>query len=298
MRAIVTGASGFIGKQLCAALNRPKIFTRNISKLPAELSSLEAFEWDSMAGPAPAAAFEDVDVVFHLAGEPVAEGRWNAKKKAAIRESRSLGTRYLVAGMSALASKPKVLVSASAVGFYGSRGDEILTEKSSAAQDFLGDVCREWEAAAATAEEHGIRVAFIRIGLALGKSGGALGRMLPIFKMGAGGRLASGSQWMPWIHVNDLVRMFIFAAENDQVRGPLNGAAPNPVTNREFTTVLAKAVHRPAIFPAPAFALRLGIGEFAEVLLGSQRVMPEAALNAGFEFQYSDLSDALAEITG
>lgn len=298
MRAIVTGASGFIGRQLCAALDNPKILTRNVNRRPPELSHLEAFAWDAMAGPAPAEAFENVDTVFHLAGEPVAEGRWNAKKKAAIRDSRSLGTLNLVATLAALQSKPKVLVSASAVGFYGSRADEILTENSSADEDFLGDVCREWEAAAATAEQHGIRTAFIRTGLALGKSGGALDRMLPIFKMGVGGRLGSGNQWMPWIHVTDLVRLFIFAAENDRVRGPLNGSAPNPVTNREFTTLLARAVHRPAIFPAPAFGLRLGIGEFADVLLGSQRAIPEAALNAGFEFKYSDLSAALSEITG
>ena len=298
MKAVVTGATGFIGKHLCDLFDEPVILTRNPSRLPAELAHHAAFEWDPMAGPAPAAAFDGVEAVFHLAGEPVAEGRWSAAKKAAIRESRTVGTANLVASITALEDRPNVLVSASAVGFYGSRGDEVLTEDSVPADGFLADVCRDWEASAAKAEECGVRTAYVRIGLVLGKNGGALEKMLPIFKLGAGGPLGSGKHWMPWIHVEDLARLFVYAATQADIRGPLNGAAPNPVTNKEFTKLLAKAVKRPAIFPAPAFALRLALGEFADVLLASQRVVPRAPIDAGFEFKYNRLQAALAEITG
>ena len=294
MRAAVTGATGFIGKQLCALLDRPKVLTRNPGALPSELSGLQAFQWEPLAGPPPPAAFEGVEAVFHLAGEPVAEGRWSAKKKDAIRNSRIAGTRNLIAGLAPLRDKPQVLVSASAVGFYGSRGGEMLTEKSGAAEGFLADVCRGWESEAAKAEEHGIRAASVRIGLVLGKSGGALQKIVPIFKLGAGGPLGNGRQWMPWIHAADLARLFVYVAEHETMRGPINGTAASPVTNKQFTRALAKAVRRPALFPAPAFALRLMLGEFAEVLLASQRVVPQAALENGFQFEFNELADALA----
>ena len=295
MKAVVTGATGFIGKQLCALLDRPNVLTRNPGALPGALAGSRAFRWDPLAGPPPAEAFDGVDAVFHLAGEPVAEGRWTAKKKAAIRNSRIAGTRNLVAGLAALDSKPKVLAAASAVGFYGSRGNETLTEKSGPAEDFLADVCRAWEAETARAEEYGIRAASIRIGLVLGKSGGALQKILPIFKLGAGGPLGNGRQWMPWVHASDLARLFVYVAEREAMRGPINGTAPNPATNKEFTRALAKAVRRPALFPAPAFALRLMLGEFADVLLASQRVAPQAAVENGFRFEFGELTDALAE---
>ena len=294
MRAAITGATGFIGKQLCALLDRPKVLTRNPGALPSELSGLQAFQWEPLAGPPPPAAFEGVEAVFHLAGEPVAEGRWSAKKKDAIRNSRIAGTRNLIAGLAPLRDKPQVLVSASAVGFYGSRGGEMLTEKSGAAEGFLADVCRGWESEAAKAEEHGIRAASVRIGLVLGKSGGALQKIVPIFKLGAGGPLGNGRQWMPWIHAADLARLFVYVAEHETMRGPINGTAASPVTNKQFTRALAKAVRRPALFPAPAFALRLMLGEFAEVLLASQRVVPQAALENGFQFEFNELADALA----
>ncbi len=295
MKAVVTGATGFIGKQLCALLDRPKVLTRNPGALPSDLSGLRAFKWDPLAEPPPLEALEDVDAVFHLAGEPVAQGRWTAQKKAAIRDSRIIGTRNLVAGLASLERKPKAFVSASAVGFYGSRGDEILTEKSAAAEGFLADVCRDWEAEAAKAEEHGVRAAFIRTGLAIGKTGGALPKILPIFKLGVGGPLGNGKQWMPWVHAADLTRLFVYVAQHEGMRGPINGAAEKPATNREFTRALAQAVRRPAVFPAPAFALRLILGEFAEVLLASQRVLPEAAVQGGFQFEFRELPDALAE---
>lgn len=234
--------------------------------------------------------------MFHLAGEPVAEGRWTKAKKASIRDSRVEGTRHLVEGLRKLERRPDVLVSASAVGIYGSRGDEILTESAAPADGFLADVCRAWEAEARAAEDLGIRVVTIRVGLVLGTQGGALAKMLPLFKLCAGGRLGHGRQWMPWIHVDDLAALFQFCAESTQLSGSVNGAAPNPVTNREFTQALASAVGRPALFPAPAFALRLALGEFAEVLLASQRVVPEKAQAAGFQFEHGTIESALAGV--
>ncbi len=226
----------------------------------------------------------------------MADGRWTKSKKKRILNSRVGGTWNLIAGLRAMDSPPSVLVSASAVGYYGSRHDEELTEEAPAASGFLAEVCQEWEAAALTAEELGVRVVTIRIGLVLGKEGGAMARMLPIFKLGAGGNLGNGKQWMPWIHVKDLARLFVFAAEHDTLSGPVNGSAPNPVRNRDFTRAVGRSVRRPTLFPAPAFALRLAVGEFAEVLLASQRVLPRAAQDAGFEFRYSNIDAALAEL--
>ena len=207
--------------------------------------------WDPLDGPPPAEAFDGVDVVFHLAGESVAEGRWTAAQKARIRESRVLGTRHLVEGISRAERRPRVLVSASAVGYYGDRGDEELTESSPPASDFLAEVCIAWEKEALAAEEAGVRVVTARTGIVLGAGGGALGKMLTPFKLGAGGPLGNGRQWMPWIHVDDLARLYLHAADTDAVRGPMNAVAPNPVTNSEFTKALGRAVHRPAFMPAP-----------------------------------------------
>ena len=231
--------------------------------------------------------------MFHLAGEPVAEGRWTKAKKARIRDSRVAGTKHLVERLRKLERRPEVLVSASAVGIYGSRGDDVLTESAAPAEGFLAEVCREWEAEAQAAEDLGMRVVTIRVGLVLGSQGGALARMLPLFEFCAGGRLGHGRQWMPWIHVDDLAALFKFCAGNTQLSGSVNGAAPNPVTNREFTKALASAVGRPALFPAPAFALRLALGEFAKVLLASQRVAPEKAQAAGFQFEHRTIESAL-----
>jgi len=295
MKAVVTGATGFIGQELCAELENPAIMTRRPQSVPAALSGARAFSWDPMFGPPSAEAFEGADTVFHLAGEPVAEGRWTAAKKEAIRQSRIIGTRNLVEGLAPLERKPRVLVCASAVGYYGTREDDIVTEASQPGQGFLADVCRDWEAEAARAEEHDIRAVSIRIGLVLGKRGGALQKILPIFRLCAGGPLGNGKQWMAWVHVEDLVELILHAARNDQMRGVFNGVAPNPVTNTVFTRALANAVHRPAIFPAPAFALKLALGQFAEVLLASQRVLPEAVERTGFRYKYPGIDAALAE---
>lgn len=295
-KPLITGATGFIGSHLCRLVQPYNVLTRRPENAPPELAQAACFRWAPEAGPPAAEAFAGCNAVFHLAGEPVAEGRWTREKKARIRDSRTLGTRHLVAALKALESPPTVLVSASAVGYYGTRGDEVLGEHSSPGTGFLADVCREWEAAARRAEKFGVRVVTIRIGLVLGKQGGALATMLPLFKLGAGGPLGNGQQWMPWIEVEDLVRLFVFAAENEFIRGPVNGTAPNPVRNLDFTRKLGRAVKRPAILPAPAFGLRFALGEFADVLLASQRAVPQAAEDAGFEFRHKTLDAALAHI--
>jgi len=296
MKALVTGATGFVGRRLLKSLDRPTILTRDPARTRGLPRNVEAHAWEPVREPPPAAAFEGVDTVFHLAGEPVAGGRWTAERKRRIEESRTIGTRHLVKTLETLENRPQVLVSASAIGYYGSRGDELLDESSPPAEGFLGDVCRKWEAEAMKAEAIGIRVVRIRVGIVLGPGGGALQKMLPPFKLGVGGRLGSGRQWMSWIHRDDLVAMMLFAAENDAVSGVLNGVAPEPCTNRDFTATLARRLRRPAIFPAPAFALKLAMGELAELLLGSQRVVPKAASEAGFVFRFGSLDAALADV--
>lgn len=285
-----------MGRRLCKLLRRPRILTRAPEHAPPELAQSACFRWDPARELPPAEAFDGCEAVFHLAGEPVAEGRWTKAKKADIRDSRVEGTKHLVEAMRELERRPEVLVAASAVGIYGSRGNEVLAESAAAAEGFLADVCRAWEAEARAAEDLGMRVVTIRIGLVLGAQGGALARMLPLFKLCAGGRLGHGQQWMPWIHVDDLASLFLFCAQSKTLAGAVNGCAPNPVTNRQFTKALASAVGRPAPFPAPAFALRLGLGEFAQVLLASQRAVPDKAQGAGFQFEFPTIEAALQGI--
>lgn len=298
MKALVTGATGFVGPRLLRLLDQPVVLSRTPERARQTLGPLAGpiFRWDPLQGPPPAEAFEGVDVILHLAGESVAEGRWTAAQKARIRDSRVLGTRYLVQGIARTEPRPRVLVSASAVGYYGNRGDEELTEASSPARDFLADVCVAWEEEALAAEQHGTRVVTARTGIVLGAGGGALGKMLTPFKLGAGGPLGNGRQWMPWIHVADLARLYVHAAETSAIRGPMNAVAPHPVRNTEFTKALARQLHRPAFMPAPYLGLRLLFGEFAQVLFASQRVIPKVALDSGFEFQYPDITAALREI--
>lgn len=300
MKALVTGATGFVGPRLLRLLDAPVILSRSADRARTVLGTLAGpiYRWDPQQGPPPAQAFEGVDVVLHLAGESVAEGRWTAAQKAKIRDSRVIGTRHLVQGMAQAAVKPRVLVSSSAVGFYGDRGDEELTEAAAPGHDFLADVCVEWEREACAAEQQGVRVVTARTGIVLGAGGGALAKMLPPFRLGGGGPLGSGRQWMPWIHVADLARLYVHAAETQSLSGPMNAVAPNPVRNSEFTKALAGQLHRPAFLPAPYFGLRLLFGEFASVLFASQRVIPRAALDSGFVFQYPELAAALRDILG
>ena len=293
MKTLVTGASGFIGRALCARLERPRVLSRTPEKTRAALGAVDAFPWDAEGGPPPVEAVEGVEAVFHLAGDPVAEGRWSAEKKRRIRDSRVLGTRHLVVALAAAKSRPKVLVSASAVGLYGDRGDEPLPESAAAGKDYLADVCAAWEAEGAKARDLGIRVVHLRIGIVLGDGGGALGKMLTPFRMGVGGTLGNGKQWMPWIHRDDVVGLMLFAAGNPAVTGPLNAAAPGAATNREFTKALGRALHRPTIFPAPKFGLKIAFGEFADVLFASQKVIPKAALDAGYRFAFPEVEGAL-----
>jgi uncharacterized protein len=281
MNITVTGATGSIGKRLVQTL---LVAGHSINALGRK-QSVELSN-ESLA---------TADAIIHLAGEPVAQ-RWTPEVKQRIRSSRVDGTRNLVNALAKQSRRPRVLVCASAIGYYGSRGDEVLTETSSPGGDFLARVVVDWEEAAEKAEACGIRVVPLRFGVVLGKEGGALPKMLPPFRLGLGGRLASGQQWMSWIHVDDVIGLIRFALETSAIRGPMNATAPQPVTNAEFTKELATALHRPAILPVPSFALKLLFGEMAQVILGSQRVIPQAARSAGFHFEYPELRPALVRL--
>lgn len=295
MRALVTGATGFVGGRLLQRLESPAILTRDPARALIQTPHARPFHWDARSAP-PVEAFENVDVVIHLAGEPVAAGRWNSAKKQRIRDSRVLGTQAIVAAMAELPRKPRAFVCASAVGYYGMRGDEWLDETSRPGDDFLAGVCVEWERAAAAAAPLGIRTVSLRIGIVIGRDGGAMSRMLLPFKMGFGGPLGSGRQWMPWVHLEDVVGLLMHAATRDGLQGPMNGVAPNPVTNREFTRTLGSVLRRPAIVPMPGLALRVLVGEFAEILLASNRIRPAVALESGYQFVYPELRAALEEV--
>lgn len=293
MHALITGGTGFIGRNLVKRLAKPVVLGRDPERIRRELGDVEANRWDARS-PLDPDLFTGIDTVFHLAGEPIASGRWDTEKKERIRKSRVEGTRLLVDALGRTAAPPATLICASAIGFYGSRGDEILSESSPAGHDFLAGVCGEWEEEAKRAERFGVRVVSLRIGVVLGPDGGALEKMLPPFRLGLGGRLGSGRQYMSWIHRDDLVGLLLHAADNETLHGPVNAVAPQPVTNREFTATLARVLHRPALLPVPAFILKMALGEFADVLLGSQRVIPEKAQKAGFHFAHQRLDETLA----
>jgi hypothetical protein len=296
VKIVISGASGFVGRRLLKTLAQGGHSLHVLSRhqgtnLPAGVG---LSSWDPVKGPPPEEALRDADAVIYLSGESVAQ-RWNDDVKRRIRESRITGARNMVQGMAQLSRKPAAFLCASASGYYGSRGDEQLTERSPAGSGFLAEVCVEWEREAMQAEALGVRVALIRTGMALDPRGGALQRLLPPFRMGVGGKLGSGRQWIPWIHLDDLANLYAFAVEN-QVRGPLNGSAPNPVTNADFTRALAAAVRRPAIMPIPAFAMKLLYGEMAAILFDSQREVPTAAEAAGFRFRFPQLPAAFADL--
>ena len=296
-RALVTGATGLVGRALLRSLAGNTIATtRRASTHAVQLEGAsEVVTWDTVST-LPLNALSGVDAIFHLAGEPVAEGRWTEAKRQRIRASRTDSTRALVRSIESAdaRARPRVLVCASAVGIYGSRGDEVLDEDAAPGEGFLADVCRDWEAEAARAESLGVRVVSLRIGIVLAKEGGALAKMLTPFELGLGASLGSGAQWMPWIHVDDVVGLLRFAAATGTLRGPVNAVAPAPVTNAEFTRALGRAVHRPAFLRAPRFALELALGQVAAVVLASQRVVPKRAQGAGFAFAHPTLGEALA----
>lgn len=302
MKIVVTGATGFIGSHLVrrlvsaghAVIAWSRDPQRAAERLPARCRVTRGGDLERCDP----AELRGVDAVVNLAGESVAGGRWSEARKRAIRTSRVDGTRSIVAAIASLApeERPKVLVSASAIGFYGDRGDELLNEDSTPGEGFLAEVCRAWEGAATVAERLGVRVVLPRIGVVLGPDGGALAAMLTPFRLGLGGRLGDGAQWMSWIHLDDVVDLLIFALEREDVRGALNAVAPEAVRNRDFTRVLGRVLGRPTLFPVPAFALRLLAGEMSEILLGSQRVAPKVASDRGFSFSYPSLEAALTEI--
>jgi len=294
MKALVTGATGLVGRELVRRLGEAVVLTRDVGNGQRRLGAgVRAVAWQPEIEAAPAPAFEGVDVVFHLAGEPVAEGRWTARKKARIRDSRVLGTRHLVAALHGLSALPRVLVCASAVGFYGSQGDRELRESAPKGEGFLADVTESWETEARAAERLGIRVINARLGVVLAPRGGAFGRMLTPFRLGLGGTLGDGRQWMPWVHIDDVIGLLLHAASDERLRGPVNVVSPTPVTNAEFTRALGRALGRPAILPVPRLALRAVFGELAEVLLHSQRALPGAALDTNYAFSYPALAPAL-----
>ncbi|MEP6715633.1 MAG: TIGR01777 family oxidoreductase [Terriglobia bacterium] len=299
MKCIVSGGTGFIGRRVVERLLRDGHYVGIWSRKPGLVTrpALAAFSWEPLAGEPPEESVNTMDAVIHLAGEPVAQ-RWNAAVKVRIRDSRVIGTRRLVDVIGRVPHKPKVLVCASAIGIYGDRGDEVLTETSSTGPGFLADVCRAWEAEADRATEFGLRVVKLRIGFVLGKDGGALAMIAPAFRAFAGGRLGSGRQWMPWIHADDVAEMLVYAVENGNVSGVWNATAPNPVRNAEFTRKVARAVHRPAIIPVPLFALKLAFGELGRHMLDSARVIPARAAEAGFPFRYPELGGALHNLLG
>jgi len=296
MKLILTGATGFIGKALQKILTQKGyefiILTRQTPKEKTP-NGIRYVQWDPpQAGPWQE-AFETTDAIINLAGEPIASKRWTKTQKFKILESRCDATQAIVHGIEKARHKPKLLINASAVGYYGPHGDEEITEKQPAGNDFLAQTCKAWEAHALRAEDFGLRVVRLRIGIVLDQGGGALEKMIPPFRFFFGGPLGNGKQWMSWIHREDVAGMILFALENDQVRGAFNATAPHPVTMKEFAQTLGSLMHRPSFMPVPALALKILLGEMSEMLLTGQKVIPEKALAFGYSFRYPNLKQAL-----
>jgi uncharacterized protein (TIGR01777 family) len=324
MRILVSGSTGFLGTALIDVLEREghtivRLVRPDTAQRDAATAGEQSVRWDPVGGegvraplsgrlqvePTPvgvrqdfdATAAEGADALIHLAGASIAGGRWNAARKKLLRTSRIEATRHLMGALSRLKQPPRVIVASSASGYYGDRGDETLTEASAPGNDFLSELCREWEAENSRGSEFGARVVILRFGIILAAHGGALPRMALPFKLGAGGRLGSGRQWMSWLTLAEAVGIIRFALANSNLSGPTNAVAPDPVQNAEFTRVLAKTLRRPALFPAPAFALRLALGEMADaLLLSSQRIKPSKLGQTGYRFAQPELGAALAEI--
>jgi uncharacterized protein (TIGR01777 family) len=317
MRVTVTGAAGLIGRQVVTALRergdevtvlsrdpgrareRLDSSTRPSGESDGSGGSLDAERWEPTDEPAPTAALAGRDAIVHLAGENIAQ-RWSASAKRAIRESRVTGTRHLVQGLAALpeGERPNVLLSGSAIGYYGAHGDEPIDEDVPAGSDFLAQTCQAWEAEAKAAEQYGLRVLRVRTGVVLDPQGGALAKMLPPFKLGMGGPVAGGQQYISWIHPEDLVGIVLRAIDDELWQGPVNATAPHPRRNRDFSKALGRALHRPALFPVPGAALSLLYGEMSEIVTTGARVLPAKALVLGYEFRYPQLEEALRATLG
>jgi uncharacterized protein len=300
MRVLITGASGFIGSRVCDALLARGEEVVGLSRDPRRAGQTNPrvtwHEWDPALERPPAIALEGVDGVINLIGESL-DQRWTDEAKQRIRESRERATKNLVDAISAAGSRPGVLVSQSAVGYYGDRGDAVVDESTEPGSTFDSRVCVAWEEAARAAEEVGVRVVVLRSGLVLDPGGGLLKQLLPPFRLGAGGPIAGGHQYMPWIHVEDEIRLILWALDTADASGTYNSSSPNPVTNREFSKVLGHVLNRPAILPIPKLALKVRFGdELGEVVTGGQRVIPRRALDAGFEFRHPDLEPALRDL--
>jgi uncharacterized protein (TIGR01777 family) len=304
MRITVTGATGLIGSRLVASLrtrgDEVTVLSRDPESAQERLpGALEAVRWDLLREPAPSAALAGRDAVVHLAGENVAQ-RWTASAKRAIRESRVTGTRHLVQGIASLedSARPRALVSASAIGYYGAHDDEPIDEEAPAGADFLAQTCSAWETEAVAAEQFGARVVRVRTGVVLNRDGGALGKMLTPFKLGVGGPVAGGRQYISWIHTDDLLGIVLAAIDSEQWRGPVNATAPQPQRNRDFSKALGRALHRPSLLPVPGAALRLLYGEMSEIVTTGARVLPVRALVLGYEFRHPQLDSALHAALG
>ncbi|NNE67545.1 MAG: TIGR01777 family protein [Pyrinomonadaceae bacterium] len=295
MKILITGASGLVGTALSKALEGHEIYRLSRSEPKSDFD----IQWDAYEGfsKEEAEKLEGMEAVVHLAGEDVAGGSWTAERKARIRDSRVKGTRTLVKALSKLENPPSIFIGASAIGFYGDRGNEIVTEESNPGTGFLGDVCVAWEEETEQAAKFADRLVILRIGLVLSKDGGALEKMLTPFRYGVGGTVGSGEQWMAWIALDDLVKIIVEALESDKLQGVYNATAPNPVQNKDFTASLAGQLSRPAFIPVPAFGVKLVFGEMGErLLLEGSRVIPRRLEQAGFKFDFPELDPALAHI--
>ncbi len=298
MHILITGGTGLIGRQLCKALlakgQELTVLSRNPASVPVKCGAA-VHALASLAEWRPDQAF---DAVINLAGEPIVDARWSAQRKQVLWESRVTLTEELVRHIAAADHKPAVLLSGSAVGYYGDRGDAMLDEAADAGEGFAAQLCKAWEDAARVAENVGVRVCLLRTGVVLSNGGGLLGRMLPPFKLGLGARLGDGKQWMSWVHIEDYVAMLLRLLRDTQARGPCNMTAPQPATNAEFTATLAAALHRPALFVAPTILLKLGMGERASLLLEGQRVLPRKMEAAQYRFAFTNLAEALRDLLG
>ena len=293
MKIIISGASGLVGAALTKALRTEGHTVLHLVRNTSEVSS-EQIRWDPLSAQVDVSALEGADVVVHLSGASISDGRWTPARKEILRSSRLDSTRVLVDSLARLRQKPRVFVSASAVGYYGNRGDEILTESSGPGNDFLSLLARDWEAEAVRAAQSGMRTVILRFGVILSPQGGALPQMIRPFRFGAGGPLGSGRQWMSWIALDDVLSIIRSSISNSEISGAVNVVAPNPVRNSDFAHIVGRVLHRPSLLPAPPFMLRLALGEMADaLLLASQRAVPERLLQSGQPFKFAEIEPAL-----
>ncbi len=296
MKILMTGGTGFIGSLLCQQLLERGDELTVLSRTPSHIATRCGKTVHALSSLNELKSDDHFDVLINLAGEPIADARWSDRQKEQLRESRIGITQQLIDYIKRAKQKPQTLISGSAVGYYGDSGDALLDEQSPFHDEFTHQLCRDWEAVACKATELGVRVALLRTGLVVGKNGGFLSKMLLPFKLCLGGRLGDGRQWMSWIHINDLVNLILYLIDHTELSGPINGTAPEPVNNAEFTRLLGRSLHRITPFPIPAITLKIAMGELSGLLLTGQRVVPKKALDAGFIFQFKTLESALEEV--